>query len=173
VGADLDTVSRSLGVTAATLSEWRAALLDAGEAGLASKPISGEERESDRFKARLGVTRLELDANIVERAMRPIALGQKNAPFAGADSGGRHWSILATLIQTAKLNNVDPLALADRRAPAHGVRTNQALRTRPAFAVELEGARRTRANQVWVANHNIGDIAAKVTSKQDFYEFVA
>ena len=54
--------------------------------------------------------RLELDTNIVERAMRPIALGRKNALFAGADSGGRHWSILATLIQTAKLNNVEPLA---------------------------------------------------------------
>jgi transposase len=54
--------------------------------------------------------RLELDTNIVERAMRPIALGRKNALFAGADSGGRHWSVLATLIQTAKLNNVEPLA---------------------------------------------------------------
>ena len=42
--------------------------------------------------------------------MRPIALGRKNTLFAGADSGGRHWSILATLIQTAKLNNVEPLA---------------------------------------------------------------
>ena len=54
--------------------------------------------------------RLELDTNIVERAMRPIALGRKNALFAGADSGGRHWSIVSTLIQTAKLNNVEPLA---------------------------------------------------------------
>jgi transposase len=58
--------------------------------------------------------RLELDTNIVERAMRPIALGRKNALFAGADSGGRHWSIVATLIQSAKLNNIEPLAwLAD------------------------------------------------------------
>jgi transposase len=54
--------------------------------------------------------RLELDTNIVERAMRPVALGRKNALFAGADSGGKHWSIVATLIQTAKLNNVEPLA---------------------------------------------------------------
>ena len=30
--------------------------------------------------------------------------------FAGADSGGRHWAIVATLIQSAKLNDVDPLA---------------------------------------------------------------
>ena len=58
--------------------------------------------------------RLEMDTNIVERAMRPIALGRKNALFAGADTGGRHWSIVATLIQSAKLNDVEPLAwLAD------------------------------------------------------------
>jgi transposase len=54
--------------------------------------------------------RIELDTNTVERAMRPVALGRKNALFAGADSGGRHWAIVATLIQTAKLNDVDPLA---------------------------------------------------------------
>jgi transposase len=54
--------------------------------------------------------RLELDTNTVERAMRPVALGRKNALFAGADSGGRHWAIVATLLQTAKLNDVDPLA---------------------------------------------------------------
>ncbi len=54
--------------------------------------------------------RAELDTNTVERAMRPVALGRKNALFAGSDSGGRHWAIIATLIQTAKLNGVDPLA---------------------------------------------------------------
>src|SRR3954454_22560308 len=53
--------------------------------------------------------RFELDTNSVERAMRPVALGRKNALFAGADSGGKHWAIVATLIQTAKLNNVEPL----------------------------------------------------------------
>jgi transposase len=37
-------------------------------------------------------------------------LGRKNALFAGADSGGKHWAIVATLIQTAKLNDVEPLA---------------------------------------------------------------
>jgi hypothetical protein len=39
--------------------------------------------------------RLELDTNTVERAMRPVALGGKNALFAGADSGGWHWAIIA------------------------------------------------------------------------------
>jgi len=46
--------------------------------------------------------------------MRPIALGRKNALFAGSESGARTWAILASLINTAKLNGVDPRAwLAD------------------------------------------------------------
>jgi len=58
-GEDLDTVSWALGVTAATLSGWREAFLEGGEASLASQPIDGEERESDRLKARLGEMLLE------------------------------------------------------------------------------------------------------------------
>ena len=54
--------------------------------------------------------RLELDTNTVEREIRPIVLCRKNALFAGNDSGAEHWSIAATLIATAKLNGVDPLA---------------------------------------------------------------
>src|SRR6201996_9862857 len=53
-GEDLETVSRSLGVTAATLSAWRDAFLSAGEAALTSKPVSGEELQSERLKAKLG-----------------------------------------------------------------------------------------------------------------------
>src|SRR3954453_9844276 len=36
--------------------------------------------------------RLELDTNIIEREIRPIALGRKNSLFAGSDGGGRHWA---------------------------------------------------------------------------------
>jgi transposase len=53
-GEDLELVSRSLGVTAATLSSWRDAFLAAGEASLATRPVDGEALESDRLKARLG-----------------------------------------------------------------------------------------------------------------------
>src|ERR1700710_1770487 len=58
-GEDLGMVSRSLGVTAATLSGWGDPLLHGGEASLATKPPNGEERESDRLKARLGEMLLE------------------------------------------------------------------------------------------------------------------
>jgi hypothetical protein len=58
--------------------------------------------------------RIEIDSNVVERAIRPIALNRKNALFAGSDGGGEHWAILASLIETSKLNGIDPQAyLAD------------------------------------------------------------
>ena len=46
----------------------------------------------------------------MERAIRPLALNRKNALFAGSDGGGEHWAVLATLIETAKLNAIDPQA---------------------------------------------------------------
>jgi len=58
--------------------------------------------------------RIEIDTNAVERAMRPIALSRKNALFAGHDAGAANWACIASLIETAKLNHVDPQAwLAD------------------------------------------------------------
>jgi hypothetical protein len=54
--------------------------------------------------------RVEMDSNVVERAIRPVALNRKNALFAGSDGGARHWAVAMTLIQTAKLNGVDPQA---------------------------------------------------------------
>src|SRR5919199_1642936 len=54
--------------------------------------------------------RLELDTNVIERAIRPISLGRKNALFAGSDGGAHHWAIVASLVATAKLNGVEPLA---------------------------------------------------------------
>ena len=52
--------------------------------------------------------RIELDTNIVERSMRPVALTRKNALFAGHDDGAENWAVIASLIETCKLNGVDP-----------------------------------------------------------------
>ena len=58
--------------------------------------------------------RIELDSNVVERAIRPLALNRKNALFAGSDAGGQHWAVMASLVETCKLNAVEPQAyLAD------------------------------------------------------------
>ena len=53
---------------------------------------------------------LELDNNTAERSMRPIALGRKNYLFMGSEGGGKSAAIAYTLIETAKLNGVDPQA---------------------------------------------------------------
>lgn len=54
--------------------------------------------------------RVEIDSNTVERAIRPIALNRKNALFAGHDAGAENWAVIASLIETCKLNAVDPHA---------------------------------------------------------------
>ena len=54
--------------------------------------------------------RIDLDNNPVERAIRPIALGRKNSLFAGSEGGARRWAIVASLIETAKLNGIEPYA---------------------------------------------------------------
>jgi transposase len=52
--------------------------------------------------------RIEIDSNVVERSIRPIALNRKNALFAGSDGGGEHWAVIASLIETCKLCNIEP-----------------------------------------------------------------
>jgi transposase len=56
--------------------------------------------------------RVEIDSNIVERAIRPRALTRKNSLFAGSVGGGRTWASIATMLQTCKMNGVDPYAWA-------------------------------------------------------------
>ena len=52
--------------------------------------------------------RVEVDSNTVERSMRPIAMGRRNSLFAGNEGGAQSWAILASVVNTAKLNGLDP-----------------------------------------------------------------
>ena len=52
--------------------------------------------------------RVELDTNTIERLHRIVATTRKNALFAGADSGARSWAIFTSLIQSAKMNGLNP-----------------------------------------------------------------
>lgn len=54
--------------------------------------------------------RIEIDSNTVERSIRGLALTRKNALFAGHDKGAEGWAMIASLLETCKLNAVDPLA---------------------------------------------------------------
>ena len=49
-----------------------------------------------------------MDNNIAENAMRCIALGRKNYLFAGSDAGGERAASIYTIVQTAKLNELNP-----------------------------------------------------------------
>ena len=52
--------------------------------------------------------RHEVDTNTVERGMRNVAQGRKSSLFAGSEGGAEAWAILASLLQTARLNGLDP-----------------------------------------------------------------
>lgn len=52
--------------------------------------------------------RIEVDSNIVERAIKPVCLTKKNALFAGSARAGESWAVLASLLNTAKMNDIDP-----------------------------------------------------------------
>lgn len=54
--------------------------------------------------------RIEINNNTVERTIRPIALNRKNALFAGHEAGAKNWAAIASLIETCKLNTVEPQA---------------------------------------------------------------
>ena len=78
----------------------------------------------ERMRPYLAHGILELDNNTAERGMRAIALGRKNYLFVGSETGGKAAAIAYTLIETAKLNGVDPQAwLADTlaRLPDHKI----------------------------------------------------
>lgn len=54
--------------------------------------------------------RFEIDNNLVENAIRPVALGRKNYLFAGSHNGARRAALLYSLVSTARLQNIEPLA---------------------------------------------------------------
>src|SRR5687768_4643067 len=77
-GEDLETVSRALGVAAATLTGWRDAFLVAGEAALATRPGSGEELAAARLKAKLGEALIERD--LLREKITVLEAGRSLAP---------------------------------------------------------------------------------------------
>lgn len=78
----------------------------------ARTPLAEALRYAVRLKpALLAYTengRLEIDNNLAENALRGIAVGRKNWMFAGADCGGERAAAMYSLLETAKLNGVNP-----------------------------------------------------------------
>jgi transposase len=95
----------------AAFGEW----LQAQRLRISAKSRLGEKltyihRKWDGLQTFLSDGRVEIDSNAVENLIRPIALTRKNALFAGHDEGARAWGRIASLIATAKVNDVEPFA---------------------------------------------------------------
>jgi hypothetical protein len=80
-GEDLDTLSRQLKVTAATLSEWRDVFLANGIAGLKSREVDGRDEKIAALEKALAETALDLSISrainaTYERKVGPLALGK-------------------------------------------------------------------------------------------------
>jgi len=89
--------------------------------------------------------RVEIDSNSIERRHRVVATVRRNSLFAGSDAGARSWAIFTSLIQTARLNDVDPVAyLTDvlERMASGAVKANDLDRLLP-WAWKAERAARS------------------------------
>lgn len=84
------------------------AALIALELGLMDR-FGGRISKNKRSFAAILRYMVEVDG-LTERTIRPIALNRKNALFAGHDAGAENWATIASLIETCKLNSVDPFA---------------------------------------------------------------
>jgi transposase len=126
IGALYEIEARVRGKTAAERLAVRQAeskpLVDAlriwFDAQIAKLPARGPMAEAIRYALNhwdglrrfLEEGRIEIDSNSIERAMRPVSLSRKNSLFAGSDEGGENWACLASLIETCKLNGINPQA---------------------------------------------------------------
>ena len=103
------------------LEAWLRAQYDRlSPAGQVAKAIAYSLNRWDGLARFLDDGRLCMTNNAAERALRGIAVGRHNWTFAGSDAGGRRAAAIYTLIESAKLNDVDPQAwLADVLARLH------------------------------------------------------
>jgi transposase-like protein len=82
-GEDLDSLSRELGVVAATLSGWRDAFLDGGTAAMKSRPADDRDEEIARLRAKVG--QLTMDAELLDQKCQHLESGR---PFVSRRRSG-------------------------------------------------------------------------------------
>jgi len=88
------------------------------------KAIGYSLKRWDKLSLYTTDARLQIDNNLVENAIRPVAIGRKNYLFAGSHDGARRAAMLYSFLGTCKINNVNPFEwLKDilRRIPSHSV----------------------------------------------------
>ncbi|RWA95058.1 IS66 family transposase [Mesorhizobium sp.] len=101
---------KSAAIVATLFEQWEKELGKVSGKSKTAEAIRYSLTRREALERFLTDGRIEIDSNIVERAIRPQTITRKNSLFAGSEGGGRTWATVATLLQTAKMNNVDPLA---------------------------------------------------------------
>jgi len=93
------------------LEEWMTqVLVDELPSSLTHKAVKYALGQWDAFKRYLENGRFEIDNNLTENEVRPVALGRKNYLFISSDQGGKCASIYYSLIRSAKRNGLEPYA---------------------------------------------------------------
>ena len=113
--AELEAAQEQMGVAQEALEKAKSVAAQQDEAleALKSELAKAIRYALGRMKKMRGYLNngsLEIDNNSAERSIRPVALGRKNYLFVGPKGGGEAAAIAYTLIETAKLNGVDPQA---------------------------------------------------------------
>jgi hypothetical protein len=107
-------LEQSAGIVAELWPFWERELGRISGKSKLAEAIRYARSRRDALERFLHDGRLDIDSNAVERAIRPQTITRKNALFAGSDGGGKTWATIATLLQTAKMNDVDPFAWLTR-----------------------------------------------------------
>ena len=95
--------------------------------------------------------KLAIDNNLAERLLRGIAVTRKNFLFLGSDKGGERAAILYTLIETAKLNGLNPEAYLPHAIDQAGARPSR-LQAQRTPALELQGRHQHHLNSLCDVN---------------------
>jgi transposase len=104
-GSDAETRAKRRQETSAAIV---AALFQLWEKELSK--VSGKAKTAEAIRYALTRREALCRNRLVERAIRPQTITRKNSLFAGSEGSGETWATIAKLLQTAKMNNVDPLA---------------------------------------------------------------
>jgi len=87
---------------------WQKAYSQLSRKSRTAKAIQYALNNKDALMRFLEDGKIEIDNNAAERALRSVAVGRKNWMFAGSDQGGKNAAIIYTLIETTKLNGINP-----------------------------------------------------------------
>lgn len=101
--------SKHMAAVIDSIAAWnRAAKVSALPKGALGTAIGYLEGQMPRLRRCLENARVDLDNNVIERAIRPIAIGRKNWLFAGSDDGARRSALVMSMVGTCKMLGIDP-----------------------------------------------------------------